>query len=84
VLRGTFIPQRQAIRGSRRKLLYNLYFSPNIIRTVKLRRIGKIRHVPCTKIMPAEIHYGNLKGRDHFLSRRRQDDNISMYLNDDM
>jgi hypothetical protein len=49
VLRRIFRPQRDEVIGSYRKLhneeLHNLYFSPNIIRMMKSRRMRLAGHV---------------------------------------
>jgi hypothetical protein len=48
VLRRTFGPKRDEVRGDWRKLhneeLHNLYFSPNIIRMIKSRRMRWAGH----------------------------------------
>jgi len=48
-LRKIFVPKREEVAGKRRRLhnedLYDPYFSPNIIWTIKLRRIRWARHV---------------------------------------
>jgi hypothetical protein len=49
VLRGVLGPKRDEITGEWRKLhneeLHDLYFSPNIVRVIKLRRMRWIGHV---------------------------------------
>jgi hypothetical protein len=49
VLRGIFGPKRDEVTGGWRKLqneeLHSLYFSPNIIRMIKSRRMGLAGHV---------------------------------------
>jgi hypothetical protein len=49
VLRRIFGPKRDEVTGGWRKLhneeLHNFYFSPNIIRTIKSRRIRWTGHV---------------------------------------
>jgi len=53
VLREVFGPQREYVTGDRRKLhieeLYDLYFAPNIIRTIKIRRTRWVGHVARTE-----------------------------------
>jgi hypothetical protein len=52
VLRRIFRPNRDEVTGEWRKMhneeLYILYFSPNIIRQIKSRRVGWAGHVACT------------------------------------
>jgi hypothetical protein len=49
VLRSLFGPKRDEVAGGWRKLhneeLHNLYFSPNIIRTIKSRGMRRAEHV---------------------------------------
>jgi len=49
LLRRIFGPKRDEVTGEWRKLhngeLNNLYSSPNIVRVIKSRRMGKARHV---------------------------------------
>jgi hypothetical protein len=49
VLRRIFGPRRDEVTGMWRRLhsqeLYDLYFSPNIIRVIKLRRMSWAGHV---------------------------------------
>jgi hypothetical protein len=49
VLRRIFGPKRDEVMGDRRKVhneeLHNLYFSPNITRTIKSRRMRWAGHV---------------------------------------
>jgi hypothetical protein len=49
VLRKTFGHKRKEIKGDWRKLhtdeLYYLYFSPNIVRVIKSRRVRQMGHV---------------------------------------
>jgi hypothetical protein len=51
VLRRIFGPKRDEVTGERRRLhnkeLYALYFSPNIILVIKLRRLRWAGHVAC-------------------------------------
>jgi hypothetical protein len=51
VLRRIFGPKRKEVAGERRKLhseeLHILYSSPNIIRQIKSRRMGRAGHVAC-------------------------------------
>jgi hypothetical protein len=48
VLRRIFVPKRQEVTGGWRRLheeVRNLYASPNIIRVIKSRRMGRAGHV---------------------------------------
>jgi hypothetical protein len=51
VMRRMFEPKRDEVTGGWRKLhneeLRNFFFSPNIIRTIKSRRIRWARHIAC-------------------------------------
>jgi hypothetical protein len=51
VLRRKFGPKRDEVTGKWRRLhneeLYALYFSPNIIRVIKSRRLRLAKHVAC-------------------------------------
>jgi hypothetical protein len=53
VLRRIFGPKRDEVTGGWRKLhkdeLHNLYFSPNIIRMIKSRRMQWAEHVECIR-----------------------------------
>jgi hypothetical protein len=71
VLRRIFGPKREE-DGSWRKLhndeLHDLYFSPNIVRVIKLRRMRWAGHVAC--MGKGEVFtwfwLGAPKGRDHW------------------
>jgi hypothetical protein len=56
------------VRKLHNEELYDLYYSVNIIRKIKLRRKGWAEHVART--VRREVHtgfwWGNLKNRDHF------------------
>jgi hypothetical protein len=64
VLRRIFGPIREEATGAGRKLdnegLHNLYSSPNIIRTIKLR---KIRWTRCRTALREAISYENFVGK---------------------
>ena len=72
VLRRIFGPMRDGVTGEWRKLhnekLNDLYFSPNIVRVIKSRRMRWTGHVAC---MGERVEaytgfwWGNLKERDH-------------------
>jgi hypothetical protein len=51
VLRMTFVPKRDKVRGEWRRLhnkeLYALYSSPNIIQVIKSRRLRWVGYVTC-------------------------------------
>jgi hypothetical protein len=53
MLRRVFVSKRDQVTGEWRRLrnkeLCALYFSPNIIRVMKLRRMGWARHVTYTR-----------------------------------
>ena len=53
MLRGIFGPKRDEVTGEWRKLhneeLNDLYFSPNIIQAIKLRRMTWVGHVACIR-----------------------------------
>jgi hypothetical protein len=62
VLRRIFGPKRDEVTGNWRKLhneeLHNLYFSRNIIRMIKSRRMRGARHVG--RMGGRGMHIGNL------------------------
>jgi hypothetical protein len=72
VLRRIFGPKRAEVTGEWRKLhkeeLNDLYFSPNIFRVIKSRRMRFAKHV--ARMGRGEVHtgfwWGNLRNRDHF------------------
>ena len=72
VLRGTFGPERDERRGEWRKLLNekfkDLYWSINIVRVIKLRKMRWAAKVACMGRGEAytEFWWGNLRERDHF------------------
>jgi hypothetical protein len=65
VLRRIFGPERDEVTGQRRKLhngeLHNLYLSPDIIRQIKLRRMGWAEHV--ARMGEGKIVYRALVGK---------------------
>jgi hypothetical protein len=65
LLRRIFGPKRDKVTGRWRKLhnekLRNLYFSPNIIRTIKSRWMRWARHV--TRMVGKSNAYRNLVGK---------------------
>jgi hypothetical protein len=83
VLRRIFGLKRDVIIGGWRKLhnegLHYLYFSPNIIRMMKSRRLRWIGHVACMgeKRNACRVLVGNVEGnRPLGRPRRRWEDNI--------
>jgi hypothetical protein len=62
--------------------LYDLYFSPNIIRVIKSRRMRWTEHVARigTGKVPTGFWWGDLRERDHLEHKRRWEDNIKMDL----
>jgi hypothetical protein len=87
VLRRIFGPKRDKVIGGRRKLhneeLHNLYSSPNIIGTIKLRRMRWAEHVACMceKRNAYRVLVGKSKGKRPLgRPRRRWEDNIKMDL----
>jgi hypothetical protein len=62
ILRRIFVPKRNKLTGECRKLLNeeinNLYSSPNMIREIKSRRMGRAENVARTKERrgPGESH----------------------------
>jgi hypothetical protein len=71
VLRIICGPNRDEVTGGWRKLhnggLHNLYYSPNIIRMIKSRRMRWLGHVTLKEDMKMLIKFWleSLKGRDH-------------------
>jgi hypothetical protein len=71
VLRKIFGPKRHEVTGEWRRLhseeLYDLYFSPNVIRAIKSRRLKWAGHVANMRrgIVHTGIWWGNLIERDH-------------------
>jgi hypothetical protein len=74
VLRGIFGPERDEVTGDWRKLhneqLHNLCCSRNIIRVIKLRRMGWVGHVACVgeeeKCIGCMVVWGKPEGRRPF------------------
>jgi hypothetical protein len=71
VLRIIFGPKRDEVTGEWKKLhneeLNDLYCSPNIVRVIKLRRMGWAGYVVCMRRGEAYVGFwwGNLKERIH-------------------
>jgi hypothetical protein len=69
VLRRIFGPERDEVTRGLGKLhneeLHNLYFSPNMIRNMKSRRISWTRHVARMVEMSTKFWVESLKGRDN-------------------
>ena len=71
VLRRIFRPKREEVTGEWRKLyneeLNDLYYSPNIIRVIKWRRMRWVGHV--ARMGRGEVYtgfwWGNLREREH-------------------
>jgi hypothetical protein len=88
VLRGIFGPKRDEVTGEWRRRLHNkelyaLYFSPNIIRVIKSRRLRWAGHV--ARMGERRGAYRALVGKSEGRrplgrSRRRWEDNIKMDL----
>jgi len=86
VLRRIFGPKRDEVTGEWRKLhneLNNLYFSPNIVRVIKSRRMRWAGHV--ARMGEGRGVYRVLVGkhegrRSVGRPRRRWEDNIRLYL----
>jgi hypothetical protein len=81
VLRRIFVTKREE-DGSWRKLhndeLHSLYFSPNIVRAIKSRRMRWTGHVAC--MGEGRGVYRVLVGRPEWRHRRRWEDNIKLDL----
>ena len=83
VLRRIFGPKRYGVTGERRKLhneeLNDLYFSPNIVRVIKSRRMRWAGHVACMEEGRGvhQVLVGKPEGKR---PRRRWEDNIKMAL----
>jgi hypothetical protein len=87
VLKRIFGPKRDEVRGEWRRLhnkeLYALYFSLNIIRVIKSRRLRWAGYVARIKkeIVAYRVLMGKPEGRRPLRRlRRRWEDNIKMYL----
>jgi hypothetical protein len=87
MLRRILGPKKDEITGEKRRLhneeLYALYFSPNIIRVIKSRRLRRAGHV--ARMGERRGAYGVLVGkpegrRSLGRPRRRWEDNIKMDL----
>jgi hypothetical protein len=85
VLRRIFGPKRDEVIGEWRRLrnekLYALYFSPNIIRVIKSRRLRWAGHVACMGEKRGAYRdlVGKPEGRRPLgRPRRRWEDNIKM------
>jgi hypothetical protein len=69
--RRVFEPKRDEVTGGRRKLnheeLHSLYYSPNVIRIIKSRRMRLAGHVACMGEMrnAYKILVESLKETDH-------------------
>jgi hypothetical protein len=74
VLRKIFGPNREEVTRDRRQLhnekLNDLYYSPNIIRAIKSRRMRLVGHVARTvkRRSAYRVLWGNLRERDHLES----------------
>jgi len=72
VLREIFQPKRDEVTGEWRRLhneeLRDLYFSLNIIRVIKSRRISRTGHVACTGERRGAYRglVGKSEGKRHF------------------
>jgi hypothetical protein len=84
VLRRIFGPKRDELRGEWRKLhneeLHNLYFSPNIIRMIKSRRMRWAGHVARMGRTAYRILVGKSEGKRPLGRPRRWVDNIKIDL----
>ena len=87
VLRGIFVPKREAVTGEWRKLhneeLNDLYCSPNIVRVIKWRRMKWTGHVACMGERGGvyRVLVGRHEGKRPLgRPRRRWEDNIKMDL----
>ena len=71
VLRRSFGPKRDGVRGDWRKLhneeLNDLYSSPNIVRVIQSRRMRWAKHVTCMEERRCvyKVLMGNLSEIDH-------------------
>jgi hypothetical protein len=87
VLRKTFGPKRDEVRGEWRKLhneeLNDLYCSPNLVRVIKSRRNGWVVYVACMGVGRSvfRVLVGKPEGKRPLgTPRRRWEDNIKMYF----
>ena len=87
VLRRIFGRKRDEVTGERRKLhneeLNDIYFSPNIIRVIKLRKMrwaGHVAHVGDSRSVYRVLVEKPERKRPLGRPRRRWDDNIKMDL----
>ena len=85
VLRGIFGPKRDDVTGERRRLhnkkLHALYYSLNIIRVIKSRRLRWAQHVACMRERTGAYRVLVRKPegmRPLEIQRRRWEDNIKM------
>ena len=86
-MRRTFGPKSDEVTVKCRKLhneeLNDLYSLPNILRVIKLRRMGWTVHVACmgrAEVVYTGFWYGNLRERVRWKTRSRWEDNIKMDL----
>jgi len=85
MLRRIFGPKRDEVTGEWRKLhteeLNDLFFSPNIVRVIKWRRMRWAEHVACmgeNRVVYRAL-VGKPEGKRPFVRpRRRREDNIKM------
>jgi hypothetical protein len=75
VLRRIFGPKRDEVAGGWRKLhneeLHNLYSSPNIIRMIKLRRMGWSGHVARVEKRGMHIKFGGKATRKEITGKTK-------------